>query len=477
MKKITDLKRKWRAIRLTLISFICIQSFGSCSNNGIEVTPPAIRPSDPQSAVSFESFTPNEGNISTRMFIKGKNFGTDISLIHVTIGGKRARVISSTGDQIYCLVPARADGGYVEVAINNPDGSEGIKYIFDQKFSYIYNTTVSTLCGVVDQDGAASITDGGFDVAGFNSMGQITFDSKDGNRAIYIFEGSQTLRKIDLNTEVVSTVTTKTNVGWNYSNALAWSVDRDTLFTNNVDDGTDKNPGIYYLLRKENFSVGYAGANARGINTIFTHPQDGTKFLIRGSNATYYKAIYDTNLQIWKPQLLGDFGNSAQWYQCGAFHPSGDFVYMISRDRHCIQKARYNRATATIENPVVFVGSSGYAGYADGPGTTARFSTPIQGCFVKNEKYEKEGKTDIYDFYVTDQNNHCIRKITPDGIVTTFAGRGSWSADQIVAGYIDGDLRKTARFKYPIGICYDEANATFYVSDSGNHRIRTIAVQ
>lgn len=101
----------------------------------------------------------------------------------------------------------------------------------------------------------------------------------------------------------------------------------------------------------------------------------------------------------------------------------------------------------------------------------------MQGCFVLNEEYVAEQRADIYDFYLTDAANHCIRKITPDGIVTTFAGRGSYSTDQIVSGYIDGDPRETARFNYPLGLCYEESTGTFYVGDNGNHRVRTIALQ
>ena len=398
MKNFTRLKKGWRQTSILLLSFICFSGLGGCADNAIDVDSPTYKPSNPKEPVTFTEFTPNEGNIGTRMFISGSNFGTDISLIHVTIGGKPARVISSNGTQIYCLVPARADGGYIEIEIDNPEG-EGIKYTFDNKFAYLYNTAVSTLCGVVDQDGNASITDGKFDIAGFNNMGQLSFDATNENRDIYIFEGSQTLRKIDLNTETVSTVTTKSNVNWSYANAMVWSNNRDTLFTNNVDDQSEFAPGIFYFLRKENFSVGYNGVAARGINTIFKHPEDDGVFLIRGSNATYYKTVYEPNMQTWTVDTLGAFGNSAQWYQCAVFHPSGDFVYCISRDQHCIQKAAYNRTDNRLENPNVFVGSVGISGYNDGPGTEARFNTPVQGCFVRNEEYENEGKADVYDFY------------------------------------------------------------------------------
>ena len=87
------------------------------------------------------------------------------------------------------------------------------------------------------------------------------------------------------------------------------------------------------------------------------------------------------------------------------------------------------------------------------------------------------GKDDVYDFYLCDTGNHCIRKITPEGAVSTYAGRGTASADGKVDGYIDGDLRTEARFLEPTGIAYDEDNGTFYIADRGNKRIRFIAIE
>lgn len=69
----------------------------------------------------------------------------------------------------------------------------------------------------------------------------------------------------------------------------------------------------------------------------------------------------------------------------------------------------------------------------------------------KNKDYIEAGKSDIYDFYLCDRNGHCIRKITPDGIISTYAGRGSVSSDGRVNGYIDGELRTEARFDSPLG--------------------------
>lgn len=96
---------------------------------------------------------------------------------------------------------------------------------------------------------------------------------------------------------------------------------------------------------------------------------------------------------------------------------------------------------------------------------------------MKNKEYEAQGKTDVYDFYLCDHNNNAIRKVTPEGEVSTFAGRGSVGIDGRVWGWIDGEARETARFREPTGICYDEEEEIFYVADRENKRIRTISVE
>lgn len=67
--------------------------------------------------------------------------------------------------------------------------------------------------------------------------------------------------------------------------------------------------------------------------------------------------------------------------------------------------------------------------------------------------------------YIADEGAHTIRKITASG-VTTFAGTG-------VAGYKDG-AGDQAQFRNPWDLVLD-AQGNLYVADSGNHRIRKIA--
>jgi len=122
-------------------------------------------------------------------------------------------------------------------------------------------------------------------------------------------------------------------------------------------------------------------------------------------------------------------------------------LYVADADNHCI------RAVLPFSNTATLAGT-GQAGFLDGPAATALFNSPSDLCI----------DPDSGVIYISDFQNHRIRKIR-DGMVSTLAGSG-------VAGYVDGPGSQ-ARFNYPRGICLDQAG-NLYVSDSWNHRIRKI---
>lgn len=175
-------------------------------------------------------------------------------------------------------------------------------------------------------------------------------------------------------------------------------------------------------------------------------------------------------------ELFGVYENSdSGTFMC--IHPDGRFMYITGRN--CILVSQYNKVTNEFQKPTTFAGREGEAGYSPSPGPSARFQEPYQGTFVKNEEYIKNPRPDgnIYDYYICDRGNHCIFKITPDGNVSLFAGRGSVSSDNKVSGNIDGELKTEARFDNPCGIAYDEETQTFYIADRENHSIRTISIE
>ncbi len=95
------------------------------------------------------------------------------------------------------------------------------------------------------------------------------------------------------------------------------------------------------------------------------------------------------------------------------------------------------------------------AGKADGAGSDARFNNPT------GIAADRTG-----NLFVADTNNSTIRKITPGGVVSTFAG----SPD--ARGSSDG-LGVAARFTNPTGIAVDSVG-TIYLADTGNGTIRKI---
>ena len=69
--------------------------------------------------------------------------------------------------------------------------------------------------------------------------------------------------------------------------------------------------------------------------------------------------------------------------------------------------------------------------------------------------------------YVSDTGNHTIRRVTTNGVVTTLAGSAG------APDYVDG-TNTAARFNQPLGLAI-APDGTVFVADSGNHLIRVIA--
>ncbi len=72
------------------------------------------------------------------------------------------------------------------------------------------------------------------------------------------------------------------------------------------------------------------------------------------------------------------------------------------------------------------------------------------------------------NIFIADTGNNRIRKVSPDGIITTIAGTGEMGFSG------DGGPAVEARFAYPVAIAIDD-QGNVYVADFNNHRIRKIS--
>jgi sugar lactone lactonase YvrE len=106
---------------------------------------------------------------------------------------------------------------------------------------------------------------------------------------------------------------------------------------------------------------------------------------------------------------------------------------------------------------VVGNGEAGYAGDG-GPALLASLDNPVDVAV---------GSDGV--LYIADTYNHCIRSVSPDGIIDTFAGECGRHG---FAG--DGQAPTHALFNRPYGVALD-AHDNLYVADTYNHRIRLIS--
>lgn len=125
-------------------------------------------------------------------------------------------------------------------------------------------------------------------------------------------------------------------------------------------------------------------------------------------------------------------------------------IYVADCGNHVIRAISPGGGVTTL------AGSPETWGSVDGAGGSARFNGPV-GLALDNQG----------NLFVSDSNNHVIRRIAPDGMVATWAGA------PVVDGCVDGD-RLTARFSKPAELAFDK-QGNLFVADSFNHVIRKIS--
>ncbi|MFF8805596.1 NHL domain-containing protein [Streptomyces omiyaensis] len=128
-------------------------------------------------------------------------------------------------------------------------------------------------------------------------------------------------------------------------------------------------------------------------------------------------------------------------------------LYIADTDNHRVRQVTPDGQIRTLAG----TGTPGFSG--DGrPAATAQLSSPY-GITV-------DGAGDLY---ITDAENHRVRRVAVDGTISTVAGTG---ADGFSG---DGGPAASAQLDFPLSVAAD-TTGTLYISDHNNHRIRRVAV-
>lgn len=497
------LKKLMEGWQYLLLSFLVIGMAG-CKDDNTNSNAGAFDPTKP---VVVSDFTPREGGAYQKMLIYGSNFGTDVAKVGVTIGGKKATVINVDGEHIYCIVPSGAFSGVIEVTVG--EGDRTVTATAETKFVYEKKMVVGTLCGYRNNRDDQGWRDGPFDgpegvkCCGFTDAGRMAVDPLNKDLIYICYDGHKSIQLIDLKNRMLSTPLNINTVPTGRIRSVCFNTaipgyateGQYMIISCDYDGRGDESPSVYIIERNEdgtfndNSHIELLGAYKQ-CNGATVHPINGELYFNSYEKGQVFRLdlrdYFDTinRGETWDPRTknnpcfkmlftIADPGWEFQIF----FHPTGKYAYFGVINQHYFMRSDYDEEQKELITPYNFAGAYKQEGYRDDVGTSAMMRRPMQAVFVKNPEYA--GRVDEYDLYFVDAINFCVRKITPEGIVSTFAGRGTNTslADGNAWGTDDGDLRDVARFRDVSGLIYDDEKEIFYVHDWVGHTIRTISME
>jgi DNA-binding beta-propeller fold protein YncE len=253
------------------------------------------------------------------------------------------------------------------------------------------------------------------------------------------------------NFDVVSDVTVSTFVGINrdgFNLGCASAQEAMLRFPSRVTIGPD---GLMYITDRLNHAIrtinlatgqvctivgegipGYNDSgNPRGFGPTFSNPQG----IVVTSDGTIY--VPENGNSVIRRIRRGSRGSDVA---VDTFAGASNLI---------TDKSRQDRLHST---------KVGIEGYRDGPALEAFFRQPDDIVAATDGS-----------FYVSDSNNHAIRRIFQSSsgtFVETVAGNG-------VPGFADGD-GKNARFRKPTGLALSPDGRSLFVADTDNNRVRRI---
>jgi sugar lactone lactonase YvrE len=358
----------------------------------------------------------------------------------------------------------------VNARFNNPTGvvadGAGNVYVADKLNHAIRQVTPAGVVTTVSGNGTANFVNGAIAVARFSSPAGIAIDAA--GKLFVADQSNQRIRGIGPRMAIVSTF------AGNGFEGYAAGVGTSAQFARPIGLFTDLN-GVYVadygnhvtrLIRYSDQQVfttnGTPQKNGYVDGSAFSALFDGPSSIIYQPACACYVIADSRNNAIRKRASLSVFTaagsimsgfvdaatTNARFSTPYSVASDGGFnIYVADGGNNAIRKIDFSGNVTTL--------AGGTSGDVDGQGRAAQFRTPF------SLAVDRAG-----NIYVADFGNHKIRKVTPSGSVTTFAGTG-------VAGFKDGPALE-AQFNNPQGVAVDSIG-NVYVSDTHNNAVRMIS--
>jgi hypothetical protein len=437
----------------------------------------------PVGTPQISKYYPQKGGVATKVVIEGANFGTNPDLVRVWFNKKQAAVIGASGDRIYALVPARPGDGSdiimcdVSIAVRGGKTLGVDSIVLKEKFEYRILASVSTVASKPNVLGDNDLVyEGTLAEVSYKWVNSVAVDKYNN---VFVYQ-SWPVRAIMFNEEqnrsrLLHRAGASGEYEWQGFGEPNIDFEGEKVIMPNRGNGWDGGTfaSMFYVFDP---SLQWAAQSRSMIHPSVEQQQAGTTDfpaqMMRSSmcfdhDGNVWTLNYLGNPQLIKMEWLSRIAEVKAWLPTQfasteggqtavsmRFHPTDkNLLFICYRQRHCIYT--YNIETG---DHTLWAGTQSVDGWRDGEKLKSEFNLPSGFC------WDKDG-----NMYVADMNNHVIRKITPEGMVSTLVGKPNTS------GYQDGNP-DDALFRSPCGVAVGP-NGDIYVADNGNMCIRKLTIQ